>query len=1303
MPQNQLNTLKTIIKDTMRVDQFQFNNRVRQLQKKLDIQRFEKLAVDIETSLKKRQQRLQNLPQPEFTDDLPISEHRDEIAQLIRDNQVVIIAGETGSGKTTQIPKICIELQRGVSGLIGCTQPRRIAARTIADRVASELKTPLGHAVGYKVRFTDRISEQSYIKFMTDGILLAETQNDKFLEQYDTLIIDEAHERSLNIDFLLGYLKNILPKRPDLKVIITSATIDTERFSQHFNDAPILEVSGRTYPVELRYRPLNTQDEDEQDRDMQQAIIDAVDEISRYNHNADILIFLSGERDIRETTESLRKHKLQNTEVLALYARLSNSEQNKVFNPSSQRRIILTTNVAETSLTVPRIKAVIDTGLARISRYSVRSKVQRLPIEKIAQSSANQRKGRCGRIAEGLCVRLYSEEDFNQRPEFTEPEILRTSLASVTLQMLALRLGNIEDFPFVEPPNQKMVNDGYNLLIELGAVDNERKITETGRQLAKMPIDPRIARMILAAKQEGCLHEVLVIASALSIQDPRERPMDAQDAADNAQRQFKDEHSDFLSFIKLWDFHQNNAKHLSQNKLRKLCHEHFLSYLRMREWFDVHHQLANLVKQWGWHPNEPKAIFELEKAEFTAIYDAVHRALLSGLLGNIAYKSKEEHYQGARNTRLFVFPGSGLFKKPSKWIMSAELVETSKLFARCVAKIQPEWVEKLAGHLCQKFYFEPHWEKKASQVAAFEKVTLYGLTIVPKRKINFGAIDPEVSHELFLRQALVAGDFYSKAPFFKHNQQLFNDIERMEHKARRQDILVDDETVYQFYAERIPEYIYSGHGFEKWRKQAEMDNPQLLFLTEQILMTPMADIVTEQSFPDFMFINEIELAFSYHFETGHERDGVTVNVPLPLLNQLRAESFEWLVLGLVEEKITALLKSLPKPLRKSFVPVPDVAKAAFCELKDKYYQESSNSFKDGLYNTLLHFLHRRKGSPLPNDAFDIIRLPDYLFMNFRLIGVDNEILATSRDLAALQKQWGNYASQQSQQKIADTSGLERKNLKRWDFGDLPDSVNLVVNEVAVQGFPTFIDQETHVDLTVLDNPDLAQQHFYTGLRRLFLLNIAAKRLVKQMPISHQMCLRYMSLGNSDQLKQDVLIAAVDAVFLHEPLPRTQADFDKRLSEGNKQLMTTANDYARYLEQTLSAYHDVILALNNTKRSSRNVTEIRQHLHSLVYSGFVQKTPLANMKHCPRYVKALGLRLQKLEQMPAKDDVKATQIRPFWENYRKMLEKTQNPSQALLDFRWTLEELNVAIFAQELKTPQPISIQRVEKMWKALVS
>ncbi|MEK7990378.1 MAG: ATP-dependent RNA helicase HrpA, partial [Thiotrichaceae bacterium] len=1192
MPQNQLNTLKTIIKDTMRRDQFQFNKRVYQLQKNLDIQRFEKLAADIETSLKKRQQRLLNLPKPQFTDDLPISEHRDEIAQLIRDNQVVIIAGETGSGKTTQIPKICLELQRGVSGLIGCTQPRRIAARTIADRVASELKTPLGHAVGYKVRFTDRISEQSYIKFMTDGILLAETQNDKFLEQYDTLIIDEAHERSLNIDFLLGYLKNMLPKRPDLKVIITSATIDTERFSQHFNDAPILEVSGRTYPVELRYRPLNTQDEDEQDRDMQQAIVDAVDEISRYDCNADILIFLSGERDIRETTESLRKHKLQNTEVLALYARLSNSEQNRVFNPNSQRRIILTTNVAETSLTVPRIKAVIDTGLARISRYSVRSKVQRLPIEKIAQSSANQRKGRCGRIAAGLCVRLYSEEDFNQRPEFTEPEILRTSLASVTLQMLALRLGNIEDFPFVEPPNSKMVNDGYNLLLELGAVDNERKITETGRQLAKMPIDPKIARMILAAKQEGCLHEVLVIASALSIQDPRERPMDAQEAADNAQRQFKDERSDFLSFIKLWDFHQNNAKHLSQNKLRKLCHEHFLSYLRMREWFDVHHQLANLVKQWGWHPNEPKAIFELEKNEFWAIYDAVHRALLSGLLGNIAYKSKEEYFQGARSTRLFVFPGSGLFKKQPKWIMSAELVETSKLFARCVAKIQPEWVEKLAGHLCQKSYFEPHWEKKVSQVAAFEKITLYGLTIVPKRKINFGAIDPEVSHELFLRQALVAGDFFSKAPFFKHNQQLFNDIERMEHKARRQDILVDDEVVYQFYAERIPVDIYSGHGFEKWRKQAEKDNPQLLFLTEEILMTQVGGMVTEQSFPDFMFINEIELAFSYHFETGHERDGVTVNVPLPLLNQLRAESFEWLVLGLVEEKITALLKSLPKPLRKSFVPVPDVAKAAFCELKDKYYQESSNSFKEGLYNTLLHFLHRRKGSPLPNDVFDLTRLSDYLFMNFRLIGIDNEILATSRDLAALQTQWGNYASKQSQQKIADTSGLERKNLKRWDFGDLPDSVNLVVNEVAVQGFPTFIDQETHVDLTVLDNPDLAQQHFYTGLRRLFLLNIAAKRLVKQMPISHQMCLRYMSLGNSDQLKQDVLIAAVDAVFLGNPLPRTQADFEKRLSEGNKQLMTTANDYARYLEQTLSAYHDVILALNNTKRSSHNVNEIR---------------------------------------------------------------------------------------------------------------
>jgi ATP-dependent helicase HrpA len=1290
-----LSILAQAIKDTMRCDQFKFTQRIKQLRKNFNLEQAAELTQAIEASLRQRQHRLINLPQPKFDIDLPINAHIGEITNLIQNNQVVIIAGETGSGKTTQIPKICLSLQRGVSGRIGCTQPRRIAARSIAERVAAELTTPLGHAVGYKVRFNDKISENTYIKFMTDGILLAETQNDKLLTQYDTIIIDEAHERSLNIDFLLGYLKNILAQRPDLKLIITSATIDVQRFAQHFNHAPSIEVSGRTYPIELRYRPLANHDEDEQDRDMQQAILDAVDEISLYDHNADILVFLSGEREIRDTSEQLRKHKLPNTEILPLYARLSYKEQNQVFHPGQQRRIILATNVAETSLTVPRIKAVIDSGLARISRYSSRSKVQRLPIEKISQSSADQRKGRCGRIASGLCIRLYAEEDFKQRPLFTEPEILRTSLAAVILQMLALRLGKIEQFPFIDPPNSRMINDGYQLLIELGAVDSQRKITNIGQQMVKMPIDPKLARMILAAKAENCLYEVLIIASALSVQDARERPISAQEAADEAQKIFKDKDSDFLSFIKLWDFYQQQAKHLSNNKLRHLCREYFLSYLRLREWFDIHHQLIDLIKQWGWKVNITPEIEPESK------YNAIHRALVSGLLGNIACKSTEEHYHGGRNIQVFIFPGSALFKKQPKWIMAAELVETSKLFARCVAKIQPEWVEQAAVHLVQKSYFEPHWEKKAARVVAFEKITLYGLTLIAKRKVNFEHIDPELSHEIFLRQALVIGDFFSKAAFFSHNQQLLNKIAGLEHKARRQDILVDDEVIYQFYAERVPQHICSGIEFEKWYKQASRNQPELLFFTEQLLTTQVADNINADNFPDIIYINQLALHCSYHFATEDERDGVSVSVPITMLNQLDTQVFDWLVLGLLEQKITALLKSLPKQWRVRFVPVPDVARDAFYALKEQYYQVDKHIFTGNLYQALNLFLHRRIGSPLPIDIFDLSRLPAYLFMHFRIIDLENQIIASGRDLAALQQQWGNYASQQTQQKLAHATGLEQKNIKHWNFGDLAHNISLKIKDEQLQAFPTLIDQQTHVDLCVLDNPELAEQHFYTGLRRLFLLNIESKKLVKQMPISNQMCLRYMHLGNSEQLKQDVLFAAVTAVFLYNPLPRTQIEFEHRLIQGKKQLITIANQYAQYLEQALIAYHEVIVALNNTQRHNRGTEEIRQHLHDLIYAGFVQDTALDKIKNYPRYIKALGLRLQKLQLDPAKDEAKAVKIRHFWHNYQNALKNQVSVSAAWQDFRWVLEELKVSIFAQELKTAYPISIQKVEKIWRDL--
>ena len=1314
---NDLTTLFNICTDVMWCDQHRLQKRLRTLKTKLKSGQkiaphvFEQLSADVEKSLKQRQRRLINLPKPQFPDDLPVSNRREDIADAIVANQVIIVAGETGSGKTTQLPKICLSLGRGVCGMIGSTQPRRIAARTMAMRVASELDSQLGHAVGYKVRFSDRLSADTYIKFMTDGILLAETQGDRFLDSYDTLIIDEAHERSLNIDFLLGYIKQLLPKRPNLKLIITSATIDTRRFSAHFNDAPIIEVSGRTYPVEVRYRPLGD-DEEEKDRHKIQGILDAVDEISLVERQADILIFLAGERDIRETAESLRKHRLLNTEILPLYARLSAAEQNRVFASGNARRIVLATNVAETSLTVPRIKAVIDPGLARISRYGVRHKVQRLPIEKISRSSADQRKGRCGRIAPGLCIRLYSGEDYDLRPEFTEPEILRTSLAAVILQMLALRLGNIHDFPFLDPPTPKMINDGFTLLIELGAVDDNRHLTDIGRQLTKMPIDPRIGRMILAA--QNCLAEVLIIASALSIQDPRERPMDAQQAADTAQKRFVDERSDFLSYLKIWDFFQENAKHLSRNKLRKLCHEHFLSYLRMREWQDIHQQLHVLAKEAGWQVNQVEAG-----------YDEIHCALLTGLLGNIAFKNEldktnskksnskksgfsPEEYLGARNVKLYLFPGSALFKKHPKWVMAAELVETTRLYARCVAKITPAWVEQAAGNLCKRHYFEPHWEKRRAQVGAYENVTLYGLTIVAKRKVNYGPLEPEKSREIFIRNALVQGDYECKAAFFQHNRELRDEIENLEHKSRRPDILVDEEQIYAFYDARIPADIYSGKSFEKWQAQAEHDNPQLLFLSREDLMQSGGDNITPQAFPDNIALGNVSLPLSYHFEPGHECDGVTVDIPLALLNQLSGKTFEWLVPGLLEEKIIALLRSLPKAIRKSFVPVPDVALDALETLKQPVvtFREEGSFLeypKESLLDSLTTFCHRHLGKPLPANVWHLDTLAPHLSLNFRIIGGEgeNNVLDMGRDLDTLQQKLGNYATEECRREVAKDSGLEKDNITSWNFGDLPEQVSLTINGVTVQGFPTLVDQETDVALRVLDNPTTAQQQLRRGLRRLFLLGLPTKKLLKQMPIDHKLSLQYLKIGKSEHLKRDMLTAIVESIFLAEPLPTKKTEFEQRLATGNQRLMLTAHEYATQLADVLEEYNTLTQQLK--KLSNPALPEIKQHLQHLIYDGFVKDIPLAQLKHFPRYLKAVRMRLNRLELDPNKDAKKATQIAPLWEAYWQHHAASEKPSAELTQFHWMLEELRVSLFAQELKTAYPVSIQRLQKVWQNMLS
>jgi ATP-dependent helicase HrpA len=1293
MNTNHLNQLSQFCRDVMRCDQFRFQKQIRSFKSKLkNGQEIDtnSLVADIEKSLKKRQQRAINLPKPQFPDDLPVSSRRDDIAATIAKHQVVIIAGETGSGKTTQLPKICLSIGRGISGMIACTQPRRIAARTIAIRVASELESPLGHAVGYKVRFSDRLSPDSYIKFMTDGILLAETQGDRFLDAYDTIILDEAHERSLNIDFLLGYLKQLLPKRPDLKLIITSATIDTQRFSAHFNNAPIIEVSGRTYPVEVYYRPLDSEDTEE-DREMIDGIVAAIDEIDSHDRHADILIFLSGERDIRETAKALHKHHLSNTEVIPLYSRLSAAEQNRVFNPVRQRRIVLATNVAETSLTVPRIKAVIDTGLARISRYSIRNKVQRLPIEKISRSSADQRKGRCGRIAPGVCIRLYSGEDYDKRPEFTQPEILRTSLASVILQMLSLRLGEINDFPFVEPPNQKMINDGFTLLTELGAVNERKKLTEIGWQLSKLPIDPRLGRMILAAKQENCLQELLIIGSALSIQDPRERPMDFQQAADIAQKRFVDEQSDFLSFLKLWEFYQEETKHLSQNKQRKLCKTHFLSYLRMREWHDIYQQLYTAIREIGWKVNQVKAE-----------YEEIHRALLAGLLGNIAHKNKAENeYLGTRNIKVYLFPGSGLFKKQPKWIIAAELVETTRLYARYVAKINPEWIEQVAGDLCQHHYFEPHWEKRPAQVGAFERVTLYGLTLVAKRKINYGPLDPTLSREIFIRTGLVAGEYQSRGAFFKHNKQLIEEIQTLEDKSRRQDILVDEEQIYAFYDARVPKGIYNGKAFETWLKQ-EKDS-KLLFLSREDLMNHSAsDKVTPYSFPDNIEINGVILPLTYHFEPRHENDGVTVDIPLALLNQLTPQPFEWLVPGLLEEKIIALLRSMPKTLRKYFVPVPDVAKDALETLKKPQVSfRETGSFleasKYSLYQAMITYCHRRLGKPLPpiEEVWRLESLPAYLFMNFKLLDEKNKILTQGRDLVALQQKWGTHASSKSQQQIAKESELERDNITKWDFGELPAQVSLTMNAMTMQGFPTLVDEGTHVNLRVLDNPTKAQLKLRSGLLRLFLLNLPTQQLIKKMPINHKLCLQYMKVGNCEELKTEMLMALVDSIFLIEPFPRNQSEFEQRLSKGKQGIKSLAEDYARLLATILEEYNSLNQALQK-QNSSPAMPEIKIHLKSLIYKGFLNEISFAQMQHLPRYLKAIKLRLERLRQNPQKDAQKAAQIAPLWEKYYQLSIKTE-PSLELNKFRWMLEELRVSLFAQELKTAYPVSVKRLEKV------
>jgi ATP-dependent helicase HrpA len=1256
-----------------------------------------RLVERLEHSRQIAQQRLESLPQPDFPPELPISEKWREIARLIEAHQVIVLCGETGSGKSTQLPKICLALGRGVWGRIGHTQPRRIAARSLASRISAELERELGTSVGYKVRFHDHVRPESHVKLLTDGMLLAEVQKDRFLNEYDTLIIDEAHERSLNIDFLLGYLKQLLPRRPDLKLIITSATIDPERFSKHFFDAPIINVSGRTYPVELRYRPPEEEGGGERDEPLQQAILDAVDELSRIDRG-DILVFLSGEREIRETAETLRKHKLQLTEVLPLYARLGPAEQGKIFRTGGSRRIILATNVAETSLTVPGIRYVIDAGFARISRYSHRSKVQRLPVERVSMASANQRKGRCGRVSEGICIRLFSEEDFESRPEFTEPEILRTNLASVILQMKILGFGEIEQFPFVDPPDSRLIKDGYRVLEEIGAVDGDKQVTRIGRQIARLPVDPRIGRMLLTAAHTHCLNEVQIIAAALSVQDPRDRPMDKQQEADQAHAQFKHEESDFLGFLQLWQHLEEQRRHLTKRKFRVHCRSNFLSWTRVQEWHDIHHQLRGQMHEMGYRENQAEAG-----------YEEIHKALLTGLLSNIGLRSqgKDREYLGTRNSRFSVFPGSGLFAAQPKWLVAAELVETTKLYARSVAQIRPEWVESVAGHLVKHGYSEPHWEKKRGQVAAYEKVTLFGLPLVPKRKVNYGPLDPLVSREIFIRFALVEGDFHTRAPFWRHNRELIQYVEDLEHRARRRDLLVDDEVIYEYYDRRIPEGIYSTPQFEKWLRGITREQPKLLHMREEDLLREQDSVCTE-AFPDTLDIDGLQLPLSYHFEPGGKRDGVTLKVPQAVINQVSQARCDWLVPGLLRERIIGLLRGLPKQLRRSFVPIPDVADACI-----KHMVPGDKP----LIRALGEELKRLKGVHVPEDAWCEVELPGHLRMNIQVVDVKGRTLAVDRDLVKLKREHGGD-SEHSYHQHSDT-GLEREGIKSWDFGELPESLELNRGGIKLRGFPALVDAGESVDFKVLDSSSNAQRVTRAGIRRLIMLKLAQdmRYLKRNLNGLAQMKLQYAkapsappgleSESTRSGLDNELVELVVDLTFLEDrETPRNAASFESRINAHKGALMSQANEACSLVAEILQGYQQVRKQLAGLTQLNWmiSINDLKQQLDRLIFKGFLQCTPYAQLMQIPRYLKAMGMRMDKLQHAAARDQQRLREMQNLYQQWQQYDERYRNSGTAderVEELRWMFEELRVSLFAQELGTVYPVSLKRLEKRWKEL--
>ncbi|MGV3569430.1 MAG: ATP-dependent RNA helicase HrpA [Ramlibacter sp.] len=1279
-------------------------------------------------------------------------------------NQVVIVCGETGSGKTTQLPKIALAMGRGKLNakpgerprLIGHTQPRRIAASSVAKRIAQELDTPLGEVVGFKVRFQDRLSKDASVKLMTDGILLAETQSDPLLSAYDTIIIDEAHERSLNIDFLLGYLRQLLPRRPDLKVVVTSATIDAERFAQHFASrrpapgrpkpgeapsrgsdpdavgerggemipAPVIYVSGRMFPVEQRWHAF----EESREFDLNDAIADAVDELWRGNAPGDILVFLPGEREIREAADHLRKHlahdvMTRNAEVLPLFARLSQAEQDRVFDTHGGRRIVLATNVAETSLTVPGIRYVIDTGTARVKRYSFRSKVEQLLVEPVSQAAANQRAGRCGRVANGICIRLYEQKDFESRPRFTDPEILRSSLAGVILRMKSLHLGVVDDFPFIDPPSKRAIADGYQLLNELGAVDDDNALTPMGQELARLPLDPRVGRMILEARERGALAEVLVIASALSLQDVRDRPMELQAQADQQHAKFDDEKSEFAGYLRLWEWlgtarggHGTDHK-LSNRQYEQLLRQNFINVRRVREWRDVHSQLLTVVTEHKWRLNDKPAS-----------YEQLHKAMLSGLLGNIGMKLEDEDlYLGARGIKFHRHPGAHLKKRPGKWVVAAELVETTRLFARGIANIEPQWVEEVAGHLLKKQLLDPHWEKKAAEVVSLERATLYGLVIYSGRRVPFARFDMQGAREIFIRQGLVAGEWEAKLPFLAANQKLVRQVEELEHKSRRQDVLVDEELIYAFYDQQLPKDVYSGATFERWYREASRGQPDLLKLTRDELMRHEAAGITSNAFPKTLRLGGVDCVATYLHEPGDPRDGLTVTVPLFVLNQVSEERAEWLVPGMLKDKIQALLKSLPQRPRSRFVPLPESA-TRLAELLSAPERWTHG----GLTDALLKQVRDQTSLDVKRTDFKLDMVPPHLFMNFRVVDEHGRQLGMGRNLAALKAELGAQArgafqalagmkvtaaaapaaasaatpSRASPAPSLSAAGGGEQKYTAWTFGELPELMEIRKGGTSLVGFPALIDDKDAVRIEVFDEPEVAAAKHRAGLRRLFALQLkdALKYLEKNIPDLQKMAVAFMPLGTTEELREQVIEVALDRAFLLDPLPTDAAAFKQRLDEGRGRLTLIANEVARLAATILVEYAAAARKIKDTKIQPEATADALQQLQRLVPKRFLAATPWPRLQHLPRYLKGIVLRLDKLRADPARDSARLAELRPqeqrFW---RLVADRKGVFDERLEDLRWLLEELRISFFAQELRTPQPVSVKRLEKVWSQLNS